>query len=178
MLYLLEALFILAPTYVWRFKLGQLPLNVLEMLIFIFWLVFIVWIFKQNRAKEFWNFVKNQPRLLLVGIALFFLAGVVSAIISPAHMRAAGLFVAYFFQPIITYFAAAYILQNPKYKNYFVKMIFLLIGLYGIYAVLQYFTLIGVPQQWWGNSVEPKRALAVFEYPNAFALWLTPLLAF
>jgi O-antigen ligase len=35
-----------------------------------------------------------------------------------------------------------------------------------------------VPPQWWGNSVEPKRALAVFEYPNAFALWLTPLLAF
>jgi len=178
MIYFLEALFILAPAYVWRFKLGPIPLNALEIIIFIFWLVFAIWVWRRNLFTDFWKHVKNHSKIFLSAIGLFFLAGIISTIISPAHMRAAGLFVVYFFQPIVTYFLAAYLLRETTDKNHFAKMIFILVGIYGIYAVLQYYTLIGVPPQWWGNSVEPKRALAVFEYPNAFALWLTPLLAF
>ena len=30
---------------------------------------------------------------------------------------------------------------------------------------------------WWGNSVEPKRALSFFVHPNFYALWCAPLLA-
>lgn len=178
MIYFLEALFILAPTYVWRFKLGPLPLNVLEILIFVFWAIFAAWIWRAGLFADFKTFMRGLPKIFLWLTGLFFIAGVISTVISPAHMRAAGLFVAYFFQPIVTYFLAAYILQKPALKNHFVKMLFVLAGVYGIYAVVQYYTLIGVPPQWWGNTVEPKRALAVFEYPNAFALWLTPLLAF
>jgi hypothetical protein len=48
----------------------------------------------------------------------------------------------------------------------------------GLYAVIQYTTLLGVPQAWWGNSQEPKRAVAFFLHPNFYALFITPLLAF
>jgi O-antigen ligase len=53
----------------------------------------------------------------------------------------------------------------------------LLLALAGIYGVLQYFTLLGLPQAWWGNSDEPKRALSFFIHPNFYALWCAPLLA-
>jgi len=179
MIYLLEALFILAPTYVWRFRLGPVPLNVLEILIFGFWAVFAIWLWRKRQWAEFWQAIRaDHPKILRWSAGFFLGAGIISALISPAHQRAAGLFVAYFLQPIITYFLAAYILRRPQAKDHFIKVVFLMVGIYGVYAVIQYYTLIGVPPQWWGNSVEPKRALAVFEYPNAFALWLTPLLAF
>jgi O-antigen ligase len=79
---------------------------------------------------------------------------------------------------VLVYFAAAYILANPINKVRFVKWLFILIGLFSLYAIIQYFTRIGLPLEWWGNADEPKRALSIFEYPNAFALYLAPLLAF
>jgi O-antigen ligase len=178
MLYFLEALFILAPTYVLRFKLLGLPLNALEILILVFWLIFSVWLWRSKLQNEFLDFVKKHSKIFLTALALFFIAGAISSLISPAHQRAVGLFIVQIFMPILTYFPTAYILQNKTSKYHFIKVMLVIAGLYGIYAFVQYYTLIGVPPEWWGNSVEPKRALAVFEYPNAYALWITPVLAF
>ncbi len=54
----------------------------------------------------------------------------------------------------------------------------LFVAISGVYAIVQYFTLIGVPEAWWGNSQEPKRAVTFFLHPNFYALFVTPLLAF
>ena len=48
----------------------------------------------------------------------------------------------------------------------------------GLYAIIQYFTLLGVPPAWWGNGEEPRRALGFFGHPNFYALFSAPLLAF
>jgi O-antigen ligase len=177
MLYLLEILFTLAPAYVWRFEFTGIPLNFLEIAVFVFWIAFVVYLFKKNLIRDFLSFFKKTPRFLLVTMCLFFLAGFISMLISPAGMRAKGLFIVFFLQPIVTYFPAAYILKEEKSKNHFTRLIFVLIGLFSAYGIFQYFTKIGLPVAWWGNPVEPKRALSFFNHPNAFAMWLGPFLA-
>src|SRR6202000_2335904 len=81
-------------------------------------------------------------------------------------------------QPISLFFIAGYIFkQNPKAKNFILYTLYFILAAAGIYGIIQYFTLIGLPMAWWGNSVEPKRALSFFVHPNFYALWAAPLLA-
>lgn len=177
MFYLLAVLFASAPLYVTRFNIG-IPVNLLEILSLAFLLVFAVWLYKKSLIKDFIQHVDGQPRLMLIFASLFLLVGLVSAIIAPDKARGAGLFIALFLEPILIYMPASYILANPLNKIRMVKFIFLLIGAFGLYAIFQYFTLLGLPRAWLGNSIEPKRALSVFDHPNGFALFITPLLAF
>ncbi len=178
MFYLLCLLLVLAPSYVIRFQIVNVPLNFLEILVAIFLVSFTIWIHKNKLTKEFKEYIKAQPKLLKSFFVLFFLSGLISTIISPNLQKATGQFLVLFLMPMLVYFPAGFILANPITKIRFVKIIFLTIGLISIYGIIQYFTLIGLPSQWWGNANEPKRILSFFEYPNAFALYLAPLLAF
>lgn len=178
MFYLLAILFAAAPAYIIRFNIGALPLNLLEILVPLFLIAFGVWLAKKKLLAGFYNFLKKQAVTLWVLIGLFLLAGIISAWISPDPHRAAGLYLVWFLEPLLIYFPAAYILAEPANKMRFVKIALILVALFSAYAIVQYFTLLGLPQAWWGNAAEPKRALSVFEYPNAFALYLAPLLAF
>ncbi|MHB8871078.1 MAG: O-antigen ligase family protein, partial [Candidatus Doudnabacteria bacterium] len=108
----------------------------------------------------------------------FFVAGLISTFVSPDLHRAAGQFLVLFLMPLLIYFPSAFILANPINKIRFVKILFITTGLISAFGIIQYFTLIGLPTEWWGNTNEPKRILSVFEYPNAFALYLAPLLTF
>ncbi len=178
MYYFLAILFAAAPSYVWRFSIFGLPANFLEILSVLFLIAFKLWLWRKNLIGDYWRFLKKQPKLFLSSICLFLLAGIISAAISPNHSRALGLLLVWFILPIATFFPAAYILANPINKARFIKWLFVIIGIASLYAIIQYFSLLGLPKEWWGNSSEPKRALSFFEYPNAYALFLAPLLAF
>ncbi|GAC1412825.1 MAG: hypothetical protein NVSMB66_3040 [Candidatus Doudnabacteria bacterium] len=177
MFYILEILFASAPLYIVRFKFG-IPLNLLEIIALIFLAIFAFWLYKNNLVNDFIQHVEGQPRVMLILATLFLLAGLLAAFISPDKARGAGLWLALFLEPILIYLPANYILSSPLNKIRLVKFIFILIGLFSIFAIFQYFTLLGLPNAWLGNSIEPKRALSVFDHPNGFALFLTPLLAF
>lgn len=178
MYYALAALFTAAPLYALRFTFAGLPLNALEILIPIFLLIFFIWLAKSRRIGEFIQVLKVQPKLNYILISILAVAAVISFIISPDRHRALGLLGAFFIEPMLVYFPALYIFSDSKNRDRFTKWLFTVIGILSAYAIMQYFTLAGLPKQWWGNSIEPKRALSVFEYPNAYALYLAPLLAF
>jgi O-antigen ligase len=55
--------------------------------------------------------------------------------------------------------------------------VLLVLMLDGIVSILQYFFLLALPPDYWGNSVEPKRAIGLFVHPNAHSLFITPLLS-
>ncbi|MDB4939731.1 MAG: O-antigen polymerase [Candidatus Doudnabacteria bacterium] len=177
MFYLLALLFVSAPTYVIRFNIG-IPVNLLEILSLAFLLVFAFWLYKNKAVRDFTQHIEGQPRLMLYFAGLFLLVGFVEALVAPNKARGLGLFVALFLEPILIYMPASYILSSPLNKLRMVKFMFWYIAGLGLYGLFQYFTLFGLPNAWWGNSLEPKRALSVFEHPNSFALFLTPLLAF
>src|SRR5258708_20152613 len=116
MFYLLAILFAAAPTYILRFKAGPLPLNLLEILVPLFLLLFVGWLWQRNLAKDFIKFLKQQRKTLWVLLALFLLSGIISTLISPDHQRALGLFLVWFLEPLLVYFPSAYILPNPFTK--------------------------------------------------------------
>ncbi len=183
MFYFLAILFALLPTYTIRFHLGTLPLNLLEILCVLFSLAFAAWLEIKKLPDgtklrdEYFKFVGSQNQALQIFSGLFLIAGLASAFVNKSG-RSFGLFIVLFFFPIILFYPIKFLLQNPISKARFIKWMLIVVGIFSLYGIIQYFTLVGLPSAWWGNSVEPKRALSFFEYPNAFGLFLAPLLAF
>jgi putative inorganic carbon (hco3(-)) transporter len=179
MSYILAALFALAPIYRIRLSLAGIPLNALEIAVFVFWIIFAVWLIKKKQVTAFRDFLVTQPRFFLIATSVFFISGLLAFYISSAGvLKAGGMFLVLFFQPILSYFPAAYLLQKEANKALLLKVFFWLIIVLSVYGIFQYYTKIGLPVAWWGNPVEPKRALSVFNHPNAFAMFIGPLLAF
>lgn len=177
MIYILEILLLLSPSYIIRFHYGNGSVNLLQILVAAFWLIFAVHLYTRSLFRDFWAFFKNQNKLFLFAALLFLISGIVSAAISPNKTRAVGLLFSYFIQPIITYFLASYLLKHEQQKIKFIKFVYFAVELFAIWGVIQYFTLWGLPKEWWGNAGEPKRIVSFFEYPNALALWISPLLS-
>src|SRR6266404_1426986 len=171
--------FILAPTYAIRFGLLGYPANILMVWVFLVWAVFLMYLSAKKQVGEFFVFIKDRPLIELLFISLFFLAGVISLIVGGVDRAKLGQFLVLFLQPISIFFIAAFAFnQNPKAKDYLLLASYYLLALAGLYAIVQYFSLLGLPPAYWGNSQEPKRALSFFVHPNFYALWSAPLLAF
>jgi len=156
-----------------------LPASALMVWLGVFWLIFFAWLRAKNKWADFFRSIAEHPRLVLVFISLFFLAGLISLFVGGFSVPKLGQSIVLFIQPIGTYFIARYLVYSfPKSKDLLVRAAFIFLAAVGSYAVAQYFTLIGLPEGWWGNSAEPKRAIGFFTHPNSLALFITPLLAF
>lgn len=179
MAYLVALTFLLAPAYVIRFQFLGLPANFLLLWVILVWLVFLAWLLFTHRAGDFIQFSLILPKKLLILILLFSLAGVISLFVGGVTQEKLGQFLVWFIEPVGMFFVARYIWQNnPKSREIFFAALYIMAAASAAYAVLQFFTLIGLPQEWWGNSSEPKRALSFFNHPNSYALFITPVLAF
>jgi len=186
--YLLILTFVLAPTYVIRFSFLHLPTNLLMVWVFLFWIIFGVWLIVNKKVEDFIRFKLSTDRKIIIPLTLFFLAGLISLFVGGVDRAKLGQFIVLLLQPISLFFIAGYIFsagggsasggkEFPKSKSYLLSTIYYLLAAAGLYAIIQYFTLHGLPPAWWGNSQEPKRALSFFAHPNFYALWCAPLLA-
>lgn len=176
--YLILLTFLFAPAYTLRFRLLSYPTNILMIWGFLFWVIFFISLLVEKQLPSFLNFLKTFNKKVLVLVGLFFLSGLVSLFVRGLDRQKLGQFIVIFLQPISIFFIAGFIFrQNPRFKKFVFYTLYLILAAAGLYAILQYFTLIGLPPSYWGNSVEPKRALAFFIHPNFYALWAAPLLA-
>lgn len=179
MSYLFSLTLLLAPLYIWRFNILGLPLNFLMV-----WLGFVIvaslaWIIYKNQLKEFLEFSYGRDKILFWLVALFFLAGCISLFIGGFSVPKAGQFIVLFAQPIAVFFLLRYISANSsKVHSGMQTAMYFFAAACGILAIVQYTTLICLPNDWWGNAAEPKRAIGFFIHPNGLALFLTPILAF
>lgn len=183
MQYVLALTLLLAPTYAVRFNLLGLPTNLLMVWLFLLWLVFVVWIAFTGRFFEFFAWFRSELSTWHLALStLFLLAGTASLFVGGFSQEKLGQFIVLFLQPIGTFLIIRYLgsIRNWKLEigNWLTQAALLFVSVAGLYAIIQYFTLIGVPQAWWGNAQEPKRAVAFFLHPNFYALFITPLLAF
>lgn len=181
--YLLGLTLLLSPTYAIRFNILGLPANALMVWLFLLWVIFVVWIFYTNQINSFGNWLRSELSTKhFVLSTTFLLAGITSLFVGGFSQEKLGQFIVLFLQPMGTFIIARYMYKrqatSDKYKDLLHAVCYLLLALSGLYAIIQYFTLIGVPQAWWGNAQEPKRAVAFFLHPNFYALFITPLLAF
>lgn len=179
MSYFLALTFSLASTYIIKFKLLGFPTNLLMVWVFLFWAIFFIYMVSKNRLAEFFGSLKNLDKKLLIFTGLFFVSALLALFLGGFDRAKLGQFIVLFLQPIITFFIARFIIStNPNTKNLLLTACYLLFGFAGLLAIIQYFTLFTLPPQFWGNSLEPKRATAFFIHPNFYALWCAPLIAF
>lgn len=171
-------LFLAAPLYVWRFSIGGLPTNFLMLASFGVILVGLLQLVFNKQLSEFIGYIKNLPKILLIAFGLIGLASVVSLLVFGLTTEKLGQWIVLYAQPICIFFLLSFYSQaNPIIIRRIRSAMFVFVFFAGLLAIWQYLTLDMLPAAWQGNSVEPKRAIAFFAHPNAFALFMTPLLA-
>lgn len=174
MIYLAALSLLFAPTYAIRFEVYGLPTNLLMLWLFLVDVILIVKLFSNKLKVEF---TALQKKLLFFS-GVFFLSGVISVFVGGFSLPKLALFIVLFFQPLLWFFYFSIHKPNEREKQNLVITAFISAGILGLVAIFQYFTLYSLPESYWGNSVEPKRALSLFSHPNFYALFIAPLLAF
>ncbi len=177
--FLLAVTILLAPSYIIRFSFFVFPTNLLMVWVVLLWVICFIFISIKKLWPDAWQFLTLLDKKLLTSIGLLVTAGFISLFIRGIDQKKVGQFIVLILQPISLFFIFGF-LKNlyPKQQDWAIKAIYLLLGLMGVFALIQYFTLIGLPPAWWGNNQEPKRAIGFFIHPNFYALFITPLLAF
>lgn len=178
MAYLFSLLLISAPLYVWRFSIGGLPTNFLMVINFVVLAVGLLVVLRQhefNQLKQ--NFI-SLGKPLLVCISLFGLASFISLVAFGVSATKLAQWVVLYAQPLSFFILVRYFARkDERVVRYFKIACYIFVAVAGALALIQYFTLTTLPEMWWGNANEPKRAISFFAHANAYGLFVTPLLA-
>lgn len=164
-------LFIAAfPAYVIRLQVSGLPTTALEIL---FWILFAAWMLK--REKRLID-IKGWGKLLLAWLAV----ATVSLFVSPDFRAAAGVWKAYFIEPILFFLIACDLLRTHEERDQALRALGASAIAVGGMAIVQHWTGWGVPPPFDGHPIPPAteaefRSTAFYGFPNAIGLYLAPL---
>jgi len=152
------------PFYLIRFKIGFLPMTLLELMILI---LFVVWLVK-GKDKKLGNF--KYP------IFAWLIVATISVFVSPDLRSALGLWKAYFIEPILFFLVFINVIKTKKDLNLIFKALGFSALYISLFAIWQKITGQGVESlvSWSGQKV--LRVTSVFGYPNAVGLFLAPLI--
>ncbi|HYF04874.1 MAG TPA: O-antigen ligase family protein [Patescibacteria group bacterium] len=181
MTFISQLLIILAPTYLIRFSLYGMPVNVYLLILLGFLFGFAAWVLYTKRVKEFWSFSwVTDAKMLVIAASVFLLACTISLFVSGFSVDKLGWYLVVGLLPIKTFFALLFLHRtytDSKFiESYSILYLFLLFC--GLLAIIQYHTLWLLDPAYWGNSQEPKRATSLWEQANMFSLFIGPLLVF
>jgi O-antigen ligase len=155
----------LLPSYLLRGELFGIPTTLLELMVLAF---IVIWIIK--RRPEIKKLIPESTYLL--PISLLLLASTVSLFIAPDLMAAAGVWKAYFIEPLLLFLIVRHEL---KHSSITASDLFMALGLtalvLSVVAIVQWVTGAGIPIPW---DIE-RRVTSVFDYPNALGLFLGPV---
>ena len=172
------------PTYLIRFKFGNLPSTLLEVE---FTALLIVWALKYFKSDwpRILEIIKKQ-RGLFIFVGLFFLASVINIFISGIddsnywHMtvEALGVWRAFFLQPMILFFILLGRSRAPasdiNARDLMIALSFSTVSI-SVVALIQKFTgQLYAPQLW--DDVLGGRVTAFFTTPNAIGLFVAPII--
>ncbi len=160
----------LLPVYLIRFTIGGLPTTALEIL---FVTLFIAWMIR--REKRLID-IRGWRLLLLLWIVV----ATVSLFVSPDFRAAAGVWKAYFIEPIIFFLLANDLLRTDEDREAALKALAATAIVIGASAIVQRFTGWGVPPPFNGAPIPPAtdaefRSTSFYGFPNAVGLFLAPL---
>ncbi len=162
----------LLPMYQIRFAFAGIPMTFLEGMILAL-ACFTIYDAFVNPARFFriTHFKKT-----FFWVFLFLIAGLISVFVSPAPIKAAGIFKAYFVEAVLFFFLIKFhITTVPKLNGLFWSLWALLCYL-SIFGMYQFLTLANLPPSWWAVNVASRRITSLLNHPNALALLLGPIL--
>jgi O-antigen ligase len=139
-------------------------------------IIFSIWIIKLKIKKEKLNsplkILEKKKWSWLVLAWLTF--AIVSLLISPDLRAAAGIFKAYFFEPILFLLVFLSVVKTKKD----LEIIFYALGFSALYisafAIYQKFTGVFIPNSIW-QAAETRRVTSFYGFPNAIGLYLAPI---
>lgn len=177
--WLLALTLLLAPLYAWRFTVSGAPVNLLMLFQPLLWLGVAVAARKKDRLASLRQGVAEIPKTVLLGSGALLIGATFGFILKNPTQDGAGVLLVLFMQPTVSYLAARWVIGNDRgVEQKLLLAAEVLLATLGAAALIQYLTLWHLPVAFWGNSVEPKRAVGLFSHPNFLALFVTPLLAF
>ncbi len=169
MTYFLGILLALLPAYQIRFSILGIPTTALEIILLLFLLLALFKLDHEGFRKI------RSLKWLNVAVGGFVLAGIISTMVSPEQIKALGELKAFIIEPVL-FFYAVISLFKPKDLTTPLKFLFSSASLISLFGIIQYFTYIHLPLRFWGTGSEVERITSFFDYPNALALYLAPLL--
>lgn len=161
------AFFALLPLYQVRFSLG-IPFTLLEVLLLV-----IVCVYALRNTWTFWEY--RLFRLYKYPILGICLAGALSVGIAPDTSAALGLYKAYIIEPLLLFIVLGQVITTAGqwYRILTALVLSALAG--GVWAGLQWYTGLFIPAAWKINDTF--RATGFYPYPNAMALFITPVIS-
>jgi len=149
------------PLYLIRFEFFKIPTTVLELLIYV---LFVLWLVNRG-YKGLWTALKHE-RLLIWGILLLLLGVSVATLFSWNLRLSAGIWKAWFINPILFFAVFITVIKKENIKKVFNSLIFS--GL--VVAIISLVYLIC------GNLNYQGRLQGIFNSPNYLAMYLAPCL--
>ena len=156
----------------WAFLLlGGIPTTALEAM---FWILFAAWMLK--REKRLVD-IKGWGALLLLWLGV----ATLQMFVSPDFRAAAGVWKAYFIEPVLFFIMACDFLRTHEERDQALRALGATALTIGVIAIVQRFTGWGVPPPFNGVPVPPAteaefRSTAFYGFPNAIGLFLAPLI--
>ncbi|MBM2820666.1 MAG: Membrane protein [Candidatus Berkelbacteria bacterium] len=158
MRYLIFIILLLLPTYLIRFSVFNIPSTLLEILIYI---IFIMGIYRATRIG-----FKKPPWQMWAPISLLVISLLISTIISPDKRTALGEFKGFFLDPLIVVWLIWQFIKKEDIQKLFLALI-------GSGLFVSVHTII---QRILGHTTSDGRAIGIFGYsPNYVALFLAPI---
>jgi len=157
----LEIILILLPTYLIRFNIASIPLNLLDVLIcggFVYC------------AIHYHGIQLGQWKYLMLALAI--IAGVATLVASDTT-AALGLYKSYIIEPMLV---GAMILTVKPPLQKILQALSLALLFIAITGLIQYISGYGIPAPW-NDRLADFRVTSIYEYPNAIGLFAAPILA-
>jgi O-antigen ligase len=154
------------PLYVVRYKIGPTPTTILENLVLLTIALYIVARWREGG----WRPIRTS---LEVPIVLLLIAGLIGIVVARDHLGAAGIYRAYFIEPVALFYIAVDLMRTPQ--QFRVLILGFAIGT-TMFAVMN----LGA----WAIALSRHEAIhsgdapeALYSSPNAVAMFLEPPLA-
>ncbi len=154
----------LLPTYLIRIGAGGLPTTALELA---FLILLAAWMWK--REKRLIDI--SGWRLILL---YWIIVATVSMFVAPDFRAAAGIWKAYFIEPILFFLIANDVMRTQQDRLTAIKALAFSAIAVAAMSLLQKFAGAPVPPPW--NDPEQFRTTSFYGYPNASGLFLAPLI--
>ncbi len=161
---------ILLPTYLFRSKIWFLPFTYLELCI---WTIFIITFTKSLLAKNYRLGAADYKLKWPILVILF--ASTISVFISQNISAAAGIWKAYFIEPIMFYLILINVIKNSKDKKIILWSLGISTLVISFLAIFQKFTGFAIAEPGWTGQTS-RRVTSIFTSPNAVGLYLGPII--